>query len=240
MRAMVLAAGLGTRLRPLTESRPKALIEVSGRTLLSLVLERLRGAGVREVIVNVHHFADVIQEYLEANDRFGMRIEISREETLLDTGGGLKQASWFFLEDPARLDEGFVLHNVDILSTIDLKRMTAFHRDTGSLATLAVRNRATERGLLFDEDGILCGHRTGDATNQVRPSPRPRLLDFSGVHVVSPRLLSMMTEDGAFSIITTYLRLAAEGRKILAFHADEYSWEDVGSLESLRRTEANN
>src|SRR6185436_18118435 len=111
MKAMVLAAGLGTRLRPITDSRPKALVEVYGRTLLEIALVRLRDFGVTEVIVNVHHFADMVVDFLKSKNNFGMRIEISREEVLLDTGGGLKKAAWFFLDDPKRLDEAFILHN---------------------------------------------------------------------------------------------------------------------------------
>ena len=127
MRAMILAAGLGTRLRPLTDDRPKALVEVAGRTLLEITLRRLREFGIREVIVNVHHFADMVVDYLGKNDNFGMRIEISREEVLLDTGGGLKKAAWFFLEE-GRSEEPFFLHNVDVLSTIDFRRMVEFHK----------------------------------------------------------------------------------------------------------------
>ena len=118
---MVLAAGLGTRLRPLTNDRPKALVEIGGRTLLEITLTRLASYGVREVIINVHHFADRMIEYLKTHNDFGLRVEISREEMLLDTGGGLKKAAWFFLQDPARLDEPFLLHNVDVVSKIDLR-----------------------------------------------------------------------------------------------------------------------
>ena len=121
MKAMILAAGLGTRLRPLTNDRPKALVEIGGRTLLELTLQRLRAFGVGEVIVNIHHFADLVCDYLAAMKNFGMRIEISREDVLLDTGGGLKKAMWFFLEGGR--DEPFILHNVDVVSNIDLARM---------------------------------------------------------------------------------------------------------------------
>ena len=123
MKAMILAAGLGTRLKPLTDTRPKALVELSGRTLLEITLTRLRTFGITEAIINVHHFADQILAYLESHKNFGMRIEISPEEVLLDTGGGLKKAAWFFQEDPSRQDEPFLLHNVDVISTIDLARM---------------------------------------------------------------------------------------------------------------------
>src|SRR5271165_3915228 len=118
MKAMILAAGLGTRLRPLTDERPKALVEVAGRTLLEITLTRLRSFGVREVTINVHHFADMIVEYLRGNDNFGMRIEISREETLLDTGGGLKKAAHFFLENSRDVQTPFFVHNVDVVSNI--------------------------------------------------------------------------------------------------------------------------
>src|SRR5437764_6975614 len=159
MKAMILAAGLGTRLRPLTNDRPKALVEVAGHTLLEITLTRLRQFGVREVIVNLHHFADEVVEYLKKNGNFGMRIEVSREDVLLDTGGGLKKAAGFFLEDSSRLDEPFILHNVDVISTIDLGRMMQFHRENGGLTTLAVQERETSRYLLFDERLQLCGRR---------------------------------------------------------------------------------
>src|ERR1700688_1749630 len=156
MRAMVLAAGLGTRLRPLTNDRPKALVEIAGRTLLEITLARLRTFGIREAIVNVHHFADLVVAYLKRHDNFGMRIEVSREDVLLDTGGGLKKAGWFFLEDSSRGDE-FLLHNVDVISTIDFARMVQAHRANQALATLAVQKRESSRQLLFDEHRQLCG-----------------------------------------------------------------------------------
>ena len=235
MKAMILAAGLGTRLRPLTDNRPKALVEIAGRTLLEITLSRLRAFGVREVIINVHHFADLILEYLKANDNFGMRLEISREEVLLETGGGLKKASWFFLEDSSRLEEPFILHNVDVISTIDLRRMVQYHTENQALATLAVQDRETTRYLLFDGQLRLCGRRSGPdpKTELVRPSQQVQALAFSGVHVISLRLLAMMSEQGVFSIIASYLRLAARGENILAFRADEYYWLDLGKPESV-------
>jgi NDP-sugar pyrophosphorylase family protein len=236
MKAMVLAAGLGTRLRPLTNDRPKALVEVAGRALLEIALTRLLALGIREVIVNVHHFADMVLEYLTARDNFGMRIELSREEGLLDTGGGLKKAAWFFLDD-SRPDEPFILHNVDVLSTIDLQGMVKFHTRNRALATLATQNRKTSRYLLFDEQQQLCGRRTGrdPKTEIVRPAQRMKARAFSGIHVISPRFLTMMTEEGAFSIIDCYLRVAAQGEKVLAFPADEYYWRDLGRPESVRK-----
>jgi mannose-1-phosphate guanylyltransferase len=239
MKAMVLAAGLGTRLRPLTDNRPKALVEIAGRTLLQITLARLRLFDVREVIVNVHHFADQIVRYLKANDSFGMRVEISREEVLLDTGGGLKKAAWFFLEDAASRDEFFILHNVDVISTVDLVKMVEAHEASDALATLAVQKRESGRQLLFDEHLQLCGRRAGRDREPeiVRPSPRLESLAFSGIHIISPRLLSMMSDEGAFSIVASYLRLAGHGEKILGFRADQYYWRDLGRIEDLQQAE---
>jgi|SRR5712692_2125179 len=235
MKAMILAAGLGMRLRPLTDNRPKALVEIAGRTLLEITLSRLRAFEIHEVIINVHHFADMILEYLKANDNFGMRIEVSREEALLDTGGGLKKAAYFFLEHSNTFEEPFILHNVDVLSTIDLRSMVKFHIDHQALATLAVQDRETTRYLLFDEHLQLCGRRSGrdQKSEFVRSSQQVRALAFSGIHVISPRLFARMSEEGVFSIITSYLHLAAHGENILAFRADEYYWRDLGKPENL-------
>ena len=245
MKAMVLAAGLGTRLRPLTDSRPKALVEIAGRTLLEITLSRLREFGVREVIVNAHHFTAMIVDYLKANDNFGLRIEVSREEILLDTGGGLKKAAHFFLEDGGVLDEPFILHNVDVISTIDLGRMLQFHVENQALATLAVQQRESSRYLLFDRQAQLCGRRlmaSAKAGNPpqdetVRSSSRLSALAFSGIHVISPRIFALTPEDNVFSIIDCYLQLAARGERILAFGADEYYWRDLGTPENLRQAE---
>jgi len=240
MRAMVLAAGLGTRLRPLTDNRPKALVQVGGRTLLEMALARLNSFGIREVIVNVHHFADMIVDYLKANKDFGMRIEVSREDgVLLDTGGGLKKAAYFFLENSGAAEEPFVLHNVDVISTIDLHRMAQFHAENRALATLAVQERPTSRYLLFDEQLQLCGRKSGrdGQAELVRNSSHPKPLAFSGIHVISPRLFSLMTEEGVFSIIAPYLRLAAQGEKIIAFRSDEYQWRDLGRLDDVMQAD---
>ncbi len=237
MKAMILAAGLGTRLRSLTDDRPKALVKIDGRTLLEITLTHLRSFGVREVIINVHHFADMIVEYLKKNDNFGMRIEVSREDALLDTGGGLKKAAHFFLRRSAEgsiPEEPFIVHNVDVLSTIDLGRMVQFHADNHALATLAVQDRKSSRHLLFDDQFRLCGRRIGSDPPELVGGLQPACaLAFSGIHVVSPRLLAMLSEEGAFSIIGSYLRLAAAGEKILAFRADQYYWRDLGQPENV-------
>jgi len=235
VKAMILAAGLGTRLRPLTDDCPKALVEVAGRTLLEIAICRLRNVGVREVIVNTHHYADMVANYLRTHDDFGLRIEISREEDLLDTGGGLKMAAHFFLEGNSQ--EPFLLHNVDVISTIDLARMMQFHTEQNALATLAVQDRETSRYLLFDEGGELCGRRAGrdGKADLVRPARETQALAFSGIHVISPRIFSKMQEEGAFSIIPAYLRLAAEGERVAAFRTDKYYWRDLGRPENVAR-----
>jgi len=239
MKAMILAAGLGTRLRPLTDERPKALVEVDGRTLLEIALERLREFGIRDVVINAHHFADKLIEYLDAHDRFGMRIAVSQEAVLLDTGGGLKKAAHFFLEDvaSAKADEPILVHNVDVLSTIDLARMAAAHTAKKALATLAVQERKTARYLLFDEHGQLCGRRLGEVATAevVRHARQVQARAFAGIHIVSPRIFAKLSEDGAFSIITSYLRLAGAGETILAFPADGAYWRDAGRPEGLEQ-----
>jgi NDP-sugar pyrophosphorylase family protein len=244
MKAMILAAGLGTRLRPLTDTRPKALVEINGRTLLEITLTRLRTFGITEFIINVHHLAGQIIDYLNSKNNFNLRIEISREDDLLlDTGGGLKKASWFFLEDPKNPDEPFLLHNVDVLSTIDFAQMLQFHKEHQALATIAVQSRPSSRQLLFNENLELSGRRIGDkesvipsvARNQRAHSPLVTRhsslllpLAFSGIHLISTRLLPLLTEAGPFSIIDSYLRLAAQSHPILAFRADQYYWRDLG------------
>jgi NDP-sugar pyrophosphorylase family protein len=223
MKAMILAAGLGTRLRPLTNDRPKALVEVGGKTLLEITLRRLSSFGIRNVILNVYHFAELILDYLQKNDSFGMRIEISQEEILLDTGGGLKRAAWFFMQDL----EPFILHNVDVISTIDLQRMVQFHTEQQALVTLAVQARKTSRPLVFDEKGMFRGRQKGTLSNGMEG------FAFSGVHVISPQLLRLMCEQGVFSIIDTYVRLASQGQRILAFPVDQYYWRDLGKPENV-------
>jgi mannose-1-phosphate guanylyltransferase len=238
MNAMVLAAGLGTRLRPLTNDRPKALVEVGGRTLLEITLTRLRGFGIQDVIINVHHYADMVIDHVKAADNFGMRIEFSREDILLDTGGGLKKAAWL-LDGHANTDEPFILHNVDVISTIDLQRLVESHKKNNALATLGVQERKTSRYLLFDEHAQLCGRRLvkEEKTEIVRPSKHLSELAFTGIHVISPRIFPLLTEEGVFSIVPAYLRLAAQGEKVMAFRADEYYWRDLGKPENIQQAE---
>lgn len=235
MKAMVLAAGLGTRLRPLTDARPKALVEVGGQTMLERTLRRLRSFGVEEVIVNAHHFADLLVQYLGEKKNFGMRIEVSREPVLLDTGGGLRQAAEFFLRDGGA--EPFLLHNVDVASAIDLDALVAQHNGSGALATLAVKPRTSTRQLLFDGGGWLVGRSTPNGLEWAREVEAPVPLAFCGIHVLSPRIFALIREQGVFSIIPVYLRLAAAGELVAACPTTAY-WRDLGKVESVRQAEA--
>jgi NDP-sugar pyrophosphorylase family protein len=240
MKAMILAAGLGTRLRPLTNDRPKALVEVGGRTMLEITLGRLRHFGIRDVIVNVHHFADMVVDYLNKKNNFNMHVEISIEDELLDTGGGLKKAAWFLNASGQNGEEdSFVLHNVDVLSSIDLERMIVAHHKNQALATLAVQDRETSRYLLFDDRQQLCGRQAGRdrSLELVRTTTPVHARAFSGIHIISPRLFAVMSEQGAFSIIDAYLRLPGQGEKIMAFAADQYYWRDLGHRENVAQAE---
>ncbi|HTU02379.1 MAG TPA: nucleotidyltransferase family protein [Candidatus Sulfotelmatobacter sp.] len=228
---MILAAGVGRRLLPLTNEIPKALIPVGGVPMIERLIRRLRAAGVTEIVVNLFHLGDRIVEFLTSKNRFGLRIECAREAALLDTGGGLKNVAWFF--DDSR---PFFLHNVDVLSDIDLRALLRFHQAASALATLAVQTRPSSRRLLFDSKGVLCGRETEDGVQWARgPVDGAAPLGFTGIHVIEPAIFPKLTETGAFPIIPTYLRLSREGEKIAAYRADGSYWLDVGSPESLEQ-----
>jgi NDP-sugar pyrophosphorylase family protein len=231
MKAMILAAGVGSRLRPLTDDTPKALIEVGGAPMIERVVRRLKAAGVAEIVVNLFHLPDRIVEFLASRQNFGLRMAFTRETELLDTGGGLKNAAWFF-------DDGrpFFLHNVDVLSEIDLCGLLQCHQETQALATLAVQGRPSARRLLFDERGRLCGRETPEGVEWARAPVRGvERLAFTGIHVIDPAIFPKMNETGIFPITRTYLRLAGEGEKIVAYRADGAYWQDIGSPEKLER-----
>jgi len=222
MKAMIFAAGLGTRLRPLTDELPKALVDVNGAPMLELVIRRLAAAGVKELVINTHPFHEKIEAFLWKSN-FNLKIELSREEAFpLETGGGLKKAAAFF-------DDGkpFFAYNADVYSELDLGALYAAHTASGALATLAVRQRPSKRHLLFD-DGMNLKGREGESA----PAGLKHLA-FSGVQVISPELFPKMTEEGVFSITAVYLRLAAAGEKIKGFEDTSPFWLDIGDLERL-------
>ncbi len=232
MDALILAAGLGTRLRPLTDKTPKALVEVRGGTLLEHVAARLVAAGADRLIVNVHHHAEAMQAFLAATD-LGAQVVVSLEtEQPLETGGAIRHAAGLL-----KRDEPFFLHNVDVLTDLPLAAMYAFHQERDPLATVAVKQRKTTRHLLFDTKGLLGrDDETRGLDLRVREAKGDvTQLGFSGVHVIAPRFLDLLTEDGAFSILVPYLRLTAAGEVVLPFAMDEHAWIDVGRPESLER-----
>jgi len=228
---MILAAGLGTRLGELTRDRPKALIDVGGIPVLERVARRLIEAGADHLIVNVHHHADQIIDFVRSRDDFGVDVSFSLEETApLETGGGLLHARPLF-----RRDGSFFLHNVDVLCDVNLYAMYTAHVHTGALASLAVHRRKSTRQLLFDEHG-LCGRldtRAGGRAEVHTDCLDPVPYAFAGIHVISPALLDMITETGAFSIIDVYLRLASEGRPIARYDIGSAKWFEIGSPERL-------
>lgn len=229
MKALVLAAGEGRRLRPLTEKVPKALMEVGGIPMLELVVRRLAQAGVDGVIVNAFHLAEQIESFLAGRD-LGTPVSVSREAELLDTGGGLKKAASFFSDG-----RPFFVHNSDVYCELDLSDMYRAHARSGALATLAVSDRPTGRHLLFDADGRLCGrHALKDGFSWAGPPvERPQRLAFNGIHVISPELLGRMNEAGVFPIMNAYLRLASEGADIKPYRTDDRYYNDIGDAGKL-------
>ena len=233
MKAMIFAAGLGTRLKPLTDHMPKALVPVAGKPMLEHVIRKLIAAGCDEIVINVHHFADQIIDFVKANNNFGITIHISDEtDMLLDTGGGIKKASSFF-------NEPFLIHNVDILSNVDLKSLYEYHLTSGNDATLLVSPRKTVRYLLFDEGNQLCGWVNKD-TLQTKPEGfvyQPEVQKeyaFSGIHIVSPSLFNYMGENwtGKFPIMDFYLQTCQEA-KLGGYVKDDLQLIDIGKPETL-------
>jgi NDP-sugar pyrophosphorylase family protein len=231
MKAMILAAGVGSRLRPLTDDTPKALIDVGGAPMIEHVIRRLKLSGVTEIVINLFHQGDQIVDFLASRGNFGLRVAFTREVELLDTGGGLKNAAGFF-------DDGkpFLLHNVDVLSEIDLGGLHRFHQASQALATLAVQRRTSSRLLLFDHAGLLCGRETREGVEWAKVAVRGvERLAFTGIHVIDPAIFARMTETGIFPITQAYLRLAGEGERIVACRVDGSYWQDIGSLENLAK-----
>lgn len=233
---MILAAGLGTRLRPLTDRVPKALIEVGGVPILERVARALIAAGADRLVINLHHLGDAIREYVVEREGFGVEVAFSEEpERALETGGGVLRAAGLF-----RGAQPFFLHNADILTDAPLSRMYAAHEASGPLATLAVMERPSSRYLLFDSKGLFgrVDEGKGLRIEARRCAGDEVRLAFAGVHVIDPAFPGRITERGAFSILDPYLRLVGEGMRILPFRVDEWLWVDIGKpdqLEEARR-----
>ena len=233
-KAMIFAAGLGTRLKPWTDHHPKALAMVNGKSLLQRNVEYLQQHGIMEVIINVHHFANQIIDAVNANKGWGSHITISDETSeVLETGGGLKKAASYFVNE-----NNFIVLNVDILTDLNLSAMIAEHEQTKALATLAVTERETSRYFLFNQQQELCGWenvKTGEekiVRQQASLFPKA----FSGVHVINAKLFSLMKQTGKFSMVDVYLSLAADN-VIKCFNHTGSKLLDVGKPESIAKAE---
>jgi NDP-sugar pyrophosphorylase family protein len=237
MKAMILAAGLGTRLQPLTQTRPKALVEIAGMPLLAWVIGRLSQQGFTEIVVNAYHLANQIaafvDEYQRQPNHSGVTLAVSKETDLLGTGGGVQNAAWF-------LNDGhpFLVHNVDVLTDLGLNRLIQTHQDSGAIATLAVQERKSSRQFLFDDRQELCGWQSlqSGQTRIARPTDGTVTpLSFTGIQVMSPEIFQRYSARPPFSLVDSYLELAAAGETIAAFRADGARWLDLGNQENLNR-----
>jgi MurNAc alpha-1-phosphate uridylyltransferase len=234
MKAMILAAGMGKRLGRITESIPKALVNINGKSALQLAVEKCSSHGFYDIIVNVHHFADMVEDEIKKLNKKGFTISVSDErEMLLETGGGLYKASCFFNKSP------FLLYNVDVVADLDLSALYRFHQEKKGLATLAVRQRTGNRFFLIDKTGLVKGWRNNATGEQILAGSSSYELSeiaFSGIHIVEPEIFKYMYE-GVYSMTTLYLKLAAD-YKIFTFRDDSTFWGDIGTpenLESVRR-----
>lgn len=235
MKAMIFAAGLGTRLKPYTNSMPKALVPVGGVPMIEILIKHLVGKGISNIIVNVHHFSDQVIDFLEQNKNFGADIVISDESyRLLDTGGGLLKASWFFDDN-----QPFLVQNVDIICDIDYSDLLKYHRRTDALVTVAVSRRETSRYFLFDDKMQLSGWentKTGEV-RMARPEIKnPERYAFSGIHLIDPVIFEFIKQDGKFSIVDSYLELAPT-RRISGYDFESENWVDMGKPEELLKAE---
>ncbi len=230
MKAMLLAAGLGTRLQPLTDTKPKALVEIGGTPMLELAIRYLKKHGVDDLVINVHHFADQIEDFMIRHKGFGMKFRFADErEALLDTGGAILKARHLLEDEPE-----FILMGVDILTDLDLGSMIRFHQTHTPLATLAVKDRETSRSLLFDRKMKLVGWRN-NRTGEVKGLSGGSFefdLGFSVIHVLSNRIFNLIEERGAFPIMDLYLRLM-EAHEILGFRHDGSGWMEFGRAAEL-------
>ncbi|MGC3978557.1 MAG: nucleotidyltransferase family protein [Paludibacteraceae bacterium] len=238
MKALIFAAGLGTRLKPITDNLPKALVPINGKPLLEHIILKLKTAGFDEIIVNVHHFPDLIINFLKEKNNFGIRVEISDErDNLLDTGGGIKKTENFFSDGMP-----FLAHNVDILSNVDLRELYDFHRkQAGVLSTLVVNKRETFRYLLFNNDNNLCGW-INEKTNETKPHPNInpayyKKLAYSGIQIISPQIFdAMKSHSDKFPIMDFYLQ-NCHTQKIKGYIPENLRVIDVGKINVLDEAE---
>lgn len=233
MKAMILAAGLGTRLRPLTDNIPKALVKIGNTPMLEFAIKKLCHYGFDDIIINIHHHPDMIIGFLEENKNFGANISISDEGgMLLDTGGGLKKAASFFTGG-----EAFLVYNCDIITDLNLLTFYKYHLDHGALCTLAVRDRETSRYFIFDDDNTLCGwwnKVTGEKKSVRWSEQKFKAMAFSGIQIMNPRALDLFPDKKVFSLVEFYL-LIARDNKIEGYDHTETRWADIGKPDTLEQ-----
>lgn len=237
MKALLFAAGLGSRLKDHTQDKPKALVNLAGKPLLQHAIEYLKNNGISDITINVFHFAEQIISFIEENNSFGLKIHISDErDKLLETGGGLKKAG-FLLKG----NEPILIYNVDVISNLDLNSLLNYHLQQKALATLVVRTRETSRNLMFDPNLQLAGWKnfsTGETRiSRMESFENAHPLAFSGIHIIQPELLELISEEGRFPIIDLYLRLA-KNHPIKAFVDTSSIWLDLGKPEQLQAAES--
>ncbi len=226
MKAMVFAAGLGSRLGYVTKNIPKALVEINGKPMIERVILKLKSYGVSNIIINLHHYPEQIKTFIRSNNNFGLNISFSEETgQLLETGGGLIKASWFF-----KKNEPFFIHNVDVLSDVDLNEMLQFHHKHNPLTTLFVQQRNSSRYFLFDDQSQLKGWtntKTGEVIKVDNSKSELSQLAFNGIHIINPEIFSLMDKTGTFSITQSYLDLAGK-YAINGFCSDHANYIDIG------------
>jgi MurNAc alpha-1-phosphate uridylyltransferase len=229
MKAIIFAAGLGKRLGTITETIPKALVDINGKTALHLAVEKCSLHGFNDIIVNVHHFAEMVEKEIRKLNEMGYKVSVSDErEQLLETGGGLFKAKWFFNKDP------FLIYNVDIISDLDISALYHYHIEKKGLATLAVRHRTGNRFYLIDKWGIIRGWRNNATGEQILTSQQPGSLSeiaFSSMHIIEPEIFNYM-EEGVYTMTSLYLKLAKK-HSIYTYLDDTGFWGDIGTPESL-------
>lgn len=223
-KAMIFAAGIGSRLKQLTKDTPKCLMQVGGVAMLERVVERLKAVGVRSVVINTHHHAEQVVAFVDSRRRFDIEVTFSHEAVLLDTGGGLKKVKEIFANESA-----FFLHNADIFCESDLRELITHHHARGALATLAVMTRESKRGLFMTSDMELVGW-----TNEPVPAPtNATQFAFSGISICTPRIFSYMPSDDTFSIIEPFLACSRATRSVFGVEIDPTRWVDIGTPENL-------
>ena len=232
MQAMILAAGLGTRLKPITESIPKALVEVNGKTLLDITIRKLIENDFRKIIINTHHFSNKLKEFLDRNTYAADIIISDESDLLLDTGGGLKYAQKYFDDSP------LLVHNVDIISNLNLKEFYQYHLSDDSIASLVVTKRISSRYLLINDENILCGWEDVKKNEKIIIRDKDNLYQFAfnGIHILNPQIINQFPDDKVFSVIKAYLKLA-KTEEIQGYICNDIKWIDVGKLDSLEKAE---